>query len=97
MSLEEKPSLGKRIFNEVWRILGWIIGSIIFGGGGVLAFPILIIPGFEKPVGGSLFWLILKYPFLLLLSVLAIAFVLLSIVCLIGIFKPSWSKKHWED
>ena len=36
MSLKEKPSLSVRIFNEVRRILGWIIGSIISGGVGVL-------------------------------------------------------------
>lgn len=98
MSLKEKPSLSVRIFNEVWRILGWIIGSIISGGVGVLGFLYFIIPGFERPItDGDLFWVIFKYPGLLFFSFIAICSVLLSIVCLIGIFKPSWSEKYWED
>ncbi len=85
----------KNLLNHVWRIVGYAICSIVSGYTGIAGFTLFVIPAYHRPIDSEgLAWLLLKYPALLFFSVLGVGFILLSIVCFIGIFKPSWDESY---
>ena len=81
-----------KVFNFLWYRLGWAIGFSVFG---ILSFYSFtgLVEGYERPIlSEGVFWMIIKYPALILWFVLSLGFVVLSVVCLVGFFNPSWDE-----
>ena len=76
----------KNIFNTIWELLGWLIGTAITAVVGFFGFK-LVIQGYNmSALDNGVFWLLFKYPGLILFALISLGMWLLSLVAVWGFF-----------
>ena len=76
----------KNIFNTIWELLGWLIGAAITAVVGFFGFK-LVIEGYNmSALDNGVFWLLFKYPGLILFALISLGIWLLSLVAVWGFF-----------
>ena len=76
----------KNIFNTIWELLGWLIGTAITAVVGFFGFK-LVIQGYNmSALDNGVFWLLFKYLGLILFALISLGMWLLSLVAVWGFF-----------